>query len=125
VDQSRCCYYERLFGVGLKVTCTIYCLPSDNCLEKTAFSDGAAKQARLCDNEAKWCLLKAWDRALSRLDKQRGYSHISVCCAGNSEPEFEDEPETPVRPWLGMFALRSVPQPTWTNNISDYSLAYR
>ena len=48
------------------------------------------------------------------------YSHISVFGAGNLEPEFEDEPETVVRPWLGMLALRSVPQPTWTNNISDY-----
>jgi glycosyltransferase involved in cell wall biosynthesis len=37
---------------------------------ETLFSHRAAKQARLRYNEAKWFLLKAWDRALFRLDKQ-------------------------------------------------------
>jgi glycosyltransferase involved in cell wall biosynthesis len=37
---------------------------------ETLFSHRAAKQARLRYNEAKWSLLKAWDRALFRLDKQ-------------------------------------------------------
>lgn len=37
---------------------------------ETLFSHRAAKQARLRYNEGKWSLLKAWDRALFRLDKQ-------------------------------------------------------
>ena len=37
---------------------------------ETLFTRRAAKQARLRYNEAKWSLLKAWDRALFRLDKQ-------------------------------------------------------
>jgi glycosyltransferase involved in cell wall biosynthesis len=48
------------------------------------------------------------------------YAHISVFGAGTLEPEFEEEPEPVVRPWLGMFEKRSVPQPTWTNNAADY-----
>jgi glycosyltransferase involved in cell wall biosynthesis len=48
------------------------------------------------------------------------YSHISVFGAGNLEPEFEQEPEPIVRPWLGMLEERSVSRPTWTNNVADY-----
>jgi glycosyltransferase involved in cell wall biosynthesis len=48
------------------------------------------------------------------------YSQISVFGSGNLEPEFEQEPEPVVRPWLGMFEKRSVPRPTWTNNVKDY-----
>ena len=51
------------------------------------------------------------------------YSHIGVFGAGTLEPEFEEEPEPVVRPKLGMLALRSVPQPTWTNNVADYFCA--
>jgi len=48
------------------------------------------------------------------------YSHVSVFGAGNLEPEFEEEPEPVVKPWLGMFEKRSVSRPTWTNNVTDY-----
>jgi hypothetical protein len=48
------------------------------------------------------------------------YSHISVFGSGTLEPEFEQEPEPVVRPWLGMFEKRSVSRPTWTNNVADY-----
>jgi glycosyltransferase involved in cell wall biosynthesis len=51
------------------------------------------------------------------------YSHISVFGAGTLEPEFEEQPNTAVRPWLGMLALRSVSRPTWTNNVADYFCA--
>ena len=51
------------------------------------------------------------------------YSHIGVFGAGTLEPEFEEEPEPVVRPWLGMLALRSVSRPTWTNNVADYFCA--
>ena len=50
----------------------------------------------------------------------RSYSHIGVFGAGILEPEFEEEPEPMVRPWLGMLALRSVSRPTWANNVADY-----
>ena len=48
------------------------------------------------------------------------YSHIGVFGAGTLEPEFEEEPEPAVRPWLRMLALRTVSRPTWTNNVADY-----
>ena len=51
------------------------------------------------------------------------YSHIGVFGAGTLEPEFEEEPEPAVRPWLRMLALRSVSRPTWTNNVADYFCA--
>jgi glycosyltransferase involved in cell wall biosynthesis len=51
------------------------------------------------------------------------YSHIGVFGAGTLEPEFEEEPEPAVRPWLHMLALRSVSRPTWTNNVADYFCA--
>jgi glycosyltransferase involved in cell wall biosynthesis len=51
------------------------------------------------------------------------YSHVSVFGAGTLEPEFEKEPETVVRPWMGRLALRSVSQPTWTSNVADYFCA--
>ena len=51
------------------------------------------------------------------------YSHISVFGAGTLEPEFEEEPEPVVRPWLRLLALRSVARPTWTNNVADYFCA--
>jgi len=49
--------------------------------------------------------------------------HIGVFGAGALEPEFEAEPDASVRPWLGLLALRSVSQPTWTNHVSDYFCA--
>ena len=48
------------------------------------------------------------------------YAHIGVFGAGTLEPEFEEEPEPAVRPWLRMLALRTVSRPTWTNNVADY-----
>ena len=39
------------------------------------------------------------------------YSHIGVFGAGTLEPEFEEEPEPAVRPWLRMLALRTVSRP--------------
>jgi glycosyltransferase involved in cell wall biosynthesis len=51
------------------------------------------------------------------------HSHIGVFGAGVLEPEFEQEPQPVVRPWLRMLALRSMSQPTWTNNVADYFCA--
>lgn len=48
------------------------------------------------------------------------YSQISVFGAGIFEPEFEEEPEPVVLPWLSMLEKRSVSRPTWTNNVADY-----
>ena len=56
-------------------------------------------------------------------DIPKSYSHIGVFGAGILEPEFEEEPEPTVRPWLALLALRSVSQPKWTNNVSDYFCA--
>lgn len=51
------------------------------------------------------------------------YPHISVFGAGSLDPEFEEEPEPVIRPWLRLLALRSVTRPIWTNNVADYFCA--